>query len=216
MGKVVSNTNLATLVADLKEDEALTLARQMIDAEEDPLRILEQCQNGLFEVGKRYEKRIYFISALIMGGEIMDQVSNLIQPFLSERHSGDEKGVILLGTVEGDIHYIGKDLFKLLARCHGFTVKDIGVDVPAQDFLDTYVNLEPDIVGMSCLLQVGYDKLKETVAKIKSNISPSEKDPAFIIGGIVDKTICEYVKADFFTNDAMEGVRICQNIVKNI
>ncbi len=213
MNNFGGKAELAGLLADLKEEEAISLAHQLLNGKEDPLAIVKQCQQGLRKVGERYEKREYFISALIMAGEIMNRISHLIQPLLVDTPSEDETGTILIGTVEGDIHDLGKDLFISLARCHGFKVKDLGVDVPPQSFLQTYEKLRPDIIGVSCLLQTGYDKLKETISILKKDISASSRRPSFLIGGIVDKNICEYTDADFFTNDAMVGVRICQKIL---
>lgn len=210
-----NKNDLPALVADLKEDEALELAQEMFDSGEDPLHVLEQCQKGLFEVGRRYEQRIYFISGLIMAGEIMNRVSSLILPLISSSMTGEDKGLILLGTVEGDIHNLGKDLFKVMARCHGFTVQDLGIDVPPQDFINAAKESTPDVVGLSCLLQVGYDKMKETITGLRESVSSSETSPVYVIGGLVDENICEYTGADYSTNDAMEGIRICQRIMKD-
>jgi len=213
--KVLKQNSLRSLVADLKEDEALELAQEMLDSGEDPLLVLEQCQEGLFEVGKRYEKRTYFISALIMGGEIMNRVSKLVLSMISSAITSENRGLILLGTVEGDIHDLGKDLFKVMARCHGFTVQDLGVDVPPQAFLNVVKDSSPDVVGLSSLLQAGYDKMKATIELLRENIPPSEEPPAYIIGGLVDKMVCAYTGSDYWTQDAMEGVRICHRIMKD-
>jgi methanogenic corrinoid protein MtbC1 len=215
MDETDNEKSLPSLVADLKEDEALELAQEMLDSGEDPLLILEQCQKGLFEVGKRYEKRTYFISALIMGGEIMNRVSNLVLSMISSTITDENRGLILLGTVEGDIHNLGKDLFKVMARCHGFTVQDLGVDVPPQGFLNAVKDSIPDVVGLSGLLQAGYDKMKATIELLRENIRPSEESPAYIIGGLVDKMVCAYTESDYWTQDAMEGVRICHRIMKD-
>jgi len=215
MDRADNKNDLPSLVADLKEDEALELAQEMLDSGQDPLVILEQCQKGLFEVGQRYEQRIYFISALIMGGEIMNRVSNLVLPLLSSSIISENKGLILLGTVEGDIHNLGKDLFKVMARCHGFAVQDLGIDVPPKDFLNALKDATPDVVGLSCLLQPGYKKMKETIEDLKASPFPSKSSPAYVIGGLIDENVCEYTDADYWTNDAMEGVRICQRIMKD-
>jgi methanogenic corrinoid protein MtbC1 len=215
MDEIDNENSLPSLVADLKEDEALELAHEMLDSGEDPLLILEQCQKGLFEVGKRYEKRTYFISALIMGGEIMNRASNLVLSMISDAITCESGGLILLGTVEGDIHNLGKDLFKVMAQCHGFTVHDLGVDVPPQDFLNAVKDSNPEVVGLSSLLQAGYDKMKATIELFRENIPRPEESPAYIIGGLVDEMVCAYTGSDYWTRDAMEGVRICQRIIKD-
>lgn len=215
MSKTTSNKELSKLVAELEEEEALDKARQLIDEGEDPLFVLEEAKKGLIEVGKLYEEQVYFISALIMGGEIMSGVSNIVLPLITSTITSKDSGLILLGTVETDIHFLGKDLFKVMARCHGFSVNDIGVDVPADDFMKAYKEINPDIIGMSCLLDAGYDKLKETIGLIREDIPSPESIPSFVIGGVVNQMVCEYAGADFWTNDAMEGVRICQGVMNN-
>jgi methanogenic corrinoid protein MtbC1 len=212
--KEVSNANeMIALVADLKEDEALALAQSMLDAGEDPLRILELSQQGLFEVGRRYNQRIYYVSALIMAGEIMRRMSKRLIPLISSSISAADSGMILLGTVMGDIHFIGKDLFKVMARCHGFTVHDLGVDVQPEDFMAAAKDAKPDIVGISCLLDAGYDKMRETIEALKTMYAQNGVMPKFVIGGVVDQRVSDFVGADFWTNDAMQGVKICRQIM---
>ena len=123
-----------------------------------------------------------------------------------------KKSIKILIADDTNISRIG---IKAILESHP-DIAIIGEAYDAPSIIPLAIDLKPDIVGMSCLLQIGYDKLKKTVSKIKENVSISETRPVFIIGGIVDKTICEYVEADFYTNDAMDGVRICQKVVKEL
>jgi methanogenic corrinoid protein MtbC1 len=205
---------LSALMADLQEEALLAVVRQRIAAGEDPLRIIDRCHKGMTQVGERYEQGIYYISGLIMAGEIMSRVGKLVLPLLESHITTGESGKIVLGTVEGDIHFIGKDIFKVLVRCHGFTVHDLGEDVPPGQFLAATHELQPDIVGLSCLISTAYEALGKTIALLKENAQPDQSRPALVIGGLIDEQLSHLVKADFWTDDAMKGVRLCQRIMK--
>ena len=205
---------LNALIADLDEDTVLSLVKQGIAEGDDPFTILDQCQRGMQLVGEHYEKGIYFISGLIMAGEIMHQVGEMVLPVLRERIRGGDSGVILLGTVQGDIHYLGKDIVKVLLRCYGFTVNDLGVDVPPAEFLAAAEESKPDIVGLSCLLNTSFKALGETITMLRTHLGDSDSSPSFVIGGLVDEQVRRHVGADHWAADAMVGVRLCQLIMK--
>lgn len=204
---------LTELLADLQEEEVLALVKQRLADGVDPLKIIDQCHKGLHWVGERYEKEQYYISALIMAGEIMRQVGQLTLPLVERKIEMGQLGSIVLGTVEGDIHFIGKDIFKVLVQCHGFNVHDLGEDVPAERFLNAVTEFRPDIVGISCLISSTYEKIGRTIDLLRRNI-PEDKAPAFIVGGLIDQRIFNMIGADYWANDAMAGVRICQKIIK--
>jgi methanogenic corrinoid protein MtbC1 len=204
-------TELSVLIADLQEEEALKQITHLIKEGVDPLLLVDECQKGIRMVGERYEKGVYYLSGLIMAGEILHQTGELLFPLLKSRVSGSESGRILLGTVEGDIHYIGKDIFKVLLRCYGFTVFDIGVDVPPEEFLVKTKETKPHIVGLSCLLHSSYQAMRSTIGLLRAEMKPA---PSFIIGGLVDEQVREFVGADAWANDAMAGIRMCQQLIK--
>jgi methanogenic corrinoid protein MtbC1 len=204
---------LSRVLGDLKEDSALAIVRERIARGIDPLKILESAQSGMHVVGKRYEKGIYFISGLIIAGEIMQEIGKLILPLLASNIDWQDSGTILLGTVEGDIHYIGKDIFKVLARCYGFDVHDIGVNMPPEEFLTTAHRIKPRIIGLSCLLSSCYDSIRRTVSVLREGLS--SHTPQIIVGGLVDEKVREYSGANHCVNDAMIGVRICKKIISN-
>ena len=138
---------LAGLVADLQEDAVLAEVRRRTGEGDDLLHIVEECRTGVRLVGERYEQGIHYISGLIMASAIMHEVGDMVLPALKTRVVGSESGRILLGTVEGDIHYIGKDIVKVLLGCYGFTVVDLGVDVSAREFLAKAQEVAPQVVG---------------------------------------------------------------------
>jgi methanogenic corrinoid protein MtbC1 len=209
-----NQAELSTLMAELQEEAVLDLVQQHIADGVDPLTIIDLCHKGMIQVGEYYEQGRYFIAGLIMAGEIMRQVGQLVFPLLESKVTNGNIGRIVLGTVEGDIHFIGKDIFKELVRVHGFAVHDIGVDVPPSKFLAAIHEFKPDIVGLSCLITAAYKSMQETIVLLKENI-PEELTPrAYLIGGRVDDFLCKEFGADYWTNDAMNGVRLCQQIME--
>lgn len=204
--------DLAQRLADLEEDTVLDMVRHRIAAGVDPLRIVEECQQGMRLVGERYEERQYFLSALIVSGEILREVMELIQPVVQTQLSGQSSGTVLLGTVRGDIHDLGKNLVQLLLRCYGFTVHDLGVDVPPEEFVTQVRALRPDIVGLSGLLTASHRAMQETIALLRAD-APSGRLPLIVIGGQVDEQVLRRTGADYWATDPMEGVRLCQQLV---
>jgi methanogenic corrinoid protein MtbC1 len=200
---------LINSVADLRDQDVLALVRQRIERGDDPLEIVDDCRQGMVEVGKRYEQHQYYLAGLILAGEILREVMEIIQPMTEKKYSGKSAGKILIGTVRGDIHDAGKDLLSILLNVHGFTVIDLGVDVLPLEFLNKARELQPDVVGLSCLLIHAYASMKETIALFRAD--PQLKDTAIIIGGQVSQEVCKFVGADAWSMDAMDGVRWCQH-----
>jgi len=200
-------------VSDLEEVEALSLVQARLAANDDPLAIVQDCQEGLRQVGERYERREYYLSGLIMAGEIFRQVMELLAPLIQQRFSGHESGVVLLGTVAGDIHDIGKNSLSLLLTSYGFTVHDLGVDVPAADFLAAATVHRPHIIGLSGLLTSSYDAMRDTIRLLRSVGDPAIAALPIIAGGNqLNQQVCDYIGADAWVTDAMSGVRLCQRL----
>ena len=205
---------LIAAVADLKESDVLELVKNRLHDGGDPLTIVEDCQEGLRQVGIRYENREYFLSGLIMAGEIFRGVMEIVHPVIEKQLTGNENGTILLGTVQGDIHDIGKNNLSLLLSVHGFTVHDLGVDVSPAEFLLQAVQLNPDIVGLSGLLTSSYDAMRDTIKLFRNSGDDRLSSVPIIIGGNqLTEEVCQYVKADYWVTDAMAGVRLCQQLM---
>lgn len=201
-------------VADLNEEEALALVRERLDRGDDPLSIVEECQEGMRRVGEQYEQGRYYLAGLIMAGEIFREVMELAQPVIESEVCGEGSGRVLLGTVEGDIHDIGKNIQSMLLSCHGFTVYDLGVNVPPAEFLAQAREIKPAIVGLSGLLTSSYDAMRDTIALIRDAAVPELADALIVIGGCsVNEQVCRYVGADHWIINAMEGVRLCQQLL---
>ena len=210
------NSQLAQLVANLEEDAALALVQERIAAGDDPLQIINACNEGMRHVGQRYENGEYFIAGLIMSGEIFREVVELIQPIMEQQTNREYAGRVLVGTVSGDIHDLGKNIFGMLLACHGFEVIDLGVDVPPADFTARVIEVKPDIVGLSGLITAAFETMKTTVAALRLESQKHQLSfPIIIGGGFVDEQICQYVGADYWTPDAMAGVRLCEELLRN-
>ncbi len=204
---------LAKAVADLREEEALAIARQRMAEGDDPLQIIEDCQAGMREVGQRYAERRYFLSGLIMAGEILREVMEIVMPTVEEQYSGKSAGRVLLGTVQGDIHDLGKNLLMMLLRAYGFTVADLGVDVAPERFVEEARAFRPDVIGLSGLITAAYTAMRDTVAALRQMMAEDQRAVPILLGGQVDEQVCQFVGADYWSTDAMEGVRLCQRLV---
>ena len=161
--------DLINAIVEMREDDALALTRKYLDQGADPMRIFDAYKEALGIIGKRFEEGTYFVPELIMAGEMMKTASDLMKPLIAAKQGEQSAklGKFLLGTVEGDIHDIGKDIVHMLMDINGFEVRDLGVDVPAQRFWDEYKDFQPDIIGMSGLLTLAYEAMKQVVDGLK-------------------------------------------------
>ncbi|HEX69054.1 MAG TPA: cobalamin-binding protein [Candidatus Bathyarchaeota archaeon] len=203
-----SSEEFVNAILELEEEKALKIARERLEAGEDPLKILDDLKVAAEKVGEKYEKGEFFVADLVMAGEIMKGVSELVRPKLKELGKAREPvGKLVIGTVEGDIHDIGKNIAVTMAEAAGFEVSDLGVDVPPQKFVEAIKQHNPEVVGMSGLLTLAIESMKKTVDAIKE-AGLRDKVKIIIGGGRVDEYAKEYLGADAWTNDAAKGIRI--------
>lgn len=217
MKYISTREQLINSIGDLQEDVVRDIVQKRIAAEDDPLHIIDDCQRGMRLVGERYEQGKYYIAGLIMAGEIFRQVTEILQPVLKDQSVAEIKGSVLLGTVEGDIHDLGKNILSILLVCHGFKVHDLGVDVAPGKFIEKIKELRPDIVGLSGLLTHSYTKMKETIELVESEAKSLPLNIPTVIGGSqINEQVARMVGTKFWCNDAIEGVRICQSLMDKI
>ena len=198
---------LANLIADLKEDEVLKMVHQMIDSNQDPNLVLMEAKKGMETVGARFADGTYFLPELIYSGEIFKQVAEIVKPKMQSETQTDKLGKAIIGTVAGDIHDIGKDIVVFMLDVSGFEVYDLGVDVPAQVFVDKIKETGATVVGLSGFLTLAFDSMKETVDAIKA-AGLRDKVKIMIGGGQIDDEIRKYAGADAYGRDAMTGVAL--------
>ena len=202
------DTQLKELIADLKENEALGRVHDLISAGTDGFEILASARSAMEIVGHRFQNSEYFIPDLVMAGEILRQISEIIKPLLSSEGIAQKKGKVLIGTVEGDIHDIGKNLVTFMLDVNGFEVLDIGIDVPVDVFVEKVQEFQPDVVGLSAFLTLAFDSTKRTVEAFEA--ADLRKDVKVMVGGgQIDEEIRRYVKADAYGKDAMAAVSLC-------
>jgi methanogenic corrinoid protein MtbC1 len=204
--------NLVEWLADMREDEAFALAKKMLlEDGADPLRVLELCRNAMDIVGKRFEQGEYFLPELVLAGEMLENIGAIAKPLIKQKPGEEPKKLakVLIGTVHGDLHDIGKNIVTFMLDINGFEVKDIGVDVPVDTFLDEIKAYRPDIVGLSGFLTLAFDSMKETIEAMQ-NAGLRERMKIMIGGGQVDAAVCNYTGADAFGTNAVDAVSLCK------
>ena len=199
-------------IADMKEEEALKLVREMVEGGSDPMEILEASRQAMDIVGQRYEKGTYFLPELMLAGEMLTQITDIVKPELAKMPEVKRYGKVLIGTVEGDIHDIGKNIVSFMLDVNGFEVLDLGVEVSAPKFVEAIRNFQPQVVGLSGFLTLAFDAMKGTVAAIES-AGLRDGVKIMIGGGQVDEKIQEYAGADAYGRDAMAAVKLAQKWV---
>ena len=211
MSTMKTQSQLISAIADLNEELALKLIRERLAENDDPLTLIANCQKGLQRVGERYAQHKYYLSGLIMGGEVFYEVMELIRPAMESRISGTSSGKILLGTVQSDIHDLGKNIVKLLLSCYKLTVYDLGVDVPPEEFLRQAKKLQPDIIGLSGLVTNAYDSMRETVGLFRQE---GCQIPIVIGGSQLSREVFQYTGADYWVTKADAGVKLILRLLK--
>lgn len=202
---------LLDAIADMREDEALELAKTMLDRGDDPLRVLELCRAAMETVGKRFQAGEYFLPELILAGEMLERIGEMAKPLIvaGEGSAAKKHGRVLIGTVHGDLHDIGKNIVTFMLDINGYEVKDIGIDVPVERFLEEIRQFQPSVVGLSGFLTLAFDSMKETIDAI-AKAGMREKVKIMIGGGQVDETVRNYTGADAYGNNAMAAVTLCR------
>src|SRR5208337_5203431 len=161
------NDKLVSLMADLMEDETIALVKDLIKQGVDPLTILDDARLAMEQVGKRFEKCEYFIPDLMMAGEILKGISDIVKPLITGGQASAKKGKVLIGTVAGDIHDIGKDIVTFMLDVSGYDVLDIGIDVPIPTFVEKTREFAPQVVGLSGFLTLAFDSMKKTIEALE-------------------------------------------------
>ncbi|AOY77839.1 cobalamin B12-binding domain-containing protein [Clostridium formicaceticum] len=205
---------LTKAVGELEEKKVIEILHKFINTNpsyEEVQKVIKACQAGMIIVGDCFEKGDYFVGDLIFSGELLAKVIAIVKPFLGNS-SSIKKGKIVIGTVQGDLHDIGKNIFKSMVDAAGFEVYDIGIDQPVSAFVNKVREVQPDIVGMSGVLTVALEAMKDTVDGLKE--AGLRDDIKVILGGNpVTKEACAYIGGDAYTANAAEGVKICRSWV---
>jgi methanogenic corrinoid protein MtbC1 len=200
----------------MKRFEAIEVVKEAIKSGEDPFAILTACREGMEEVGKRFETGEFFLSELIYSAEVFKQVSDILEPRLLEGLAeADSKGVVVFGTPLGDIHDLGKNLIITVMRSQGFTVHDLGVDVPPQRFIDEIQRTDAPILAMSALITPAFVSMKEVISLLEEK-GLRERTFVIIGGGVTTEFARKELGADAQTLDPTEAIQLCRECMKKL
>jgi len=208
-----ADDELFEAIVDLREEDVLRIAKDRMLAGEDPIAVAELCRGAMAEVGDRFAKKEYFLSQLVLSAEIFREIMEILEPRILERTKKEKKiGKVVIGTVKGDVHDIGKNIVVGMLKGNGFDVVDLGVDVQAERFVDQIMEVKPEIVGMSCLISVAWESMKNAIEAIEE---AGLRDTVKIIvgGGLVNERVAQHVGADAYANDVIRGINLCKEWV---
>lgn len=197
---------LIVAITEMREEDTLAITRELLDGGTQPAAILDACREAMEVIGKRFETGESFIPELILAGEMLSAVTDVLKPHLAEGESSEKLGKYVLGTVQGDIHDIAKDIVGFMLELNGFEVIDLGVDVPPAKFVEAVKESGAKIVGLSGFLTLAFDPMKDTVEAIRAAGLNDVK--VMIGGGQIDENIREYTGADAYGDDAMAAVAL--------
>lgn len=203
---------LAMAIVELNRDEALDMVKRRTEKGENPLRILEECRQGLIIVGERFQKGEYFLAELMLSAEVFKGVVEILDPYLAKERPPKPRGKVLVATLRGDIHYLGKNLFAALCKAQGFEIYDLGVDVAPALVVEKVKEVKPDFVGFSVLITSVFAAMKEA-AEMLEEAGLRKQFKLMVGGGISNPMVKEFIRADFQTTDAMEGVAYCMKSI---
>jgi methanogenic corrinoid protein MtbC1 len=202
--------DLVEALADLKEKDALRIVKERLNTGEDPHKILDDGRYAMTIVGSRFETTEYFIPDLVYSGEILKKITEIVKPKLEAGTQIKRSGKLIIGTVAGDIHDIGKNIVTFMLDVNGFEVYDLGIDVPIEHFVEKIKETNTKVIGLSGFLTLAFDAMKETIKAIEA-AGFREKVKIMIGGGQVDSVIKEYTGADAYGKDAIAAVSLAKN-----
>ncbi|MFX0049061.1 MAG: B12-binding domain-containing protein [Candidatus Hermodarchaeota archaeon] len=201
-------------VIELDENEVYPILKEYMNEVRDASEIINCLREGVEIVGEKFQKKEYFLTELVMAGEIFVQSIKLLEPILRKNSQKEKsKGIVVVGTVKGDVHDIGKNIFITLLQVEGYDVYDLGVDIPPENFMKAIKEFNANIVGYSGLLTIALNSMRETTQLLEDN---NLRDKVkIIIGGLpVDEMWMREARADAFTDNAFEGVKIINQWIR--
>jgi methanogenic corrinoid protein MtbC1 len=204
--------DLKAALVDLREDDALRITDDLLASGADPLAIVAQCKAAMDVIGERFANGEAFIPELVMAGEIMHAISDKVRPYITAESAEERLGTVVLCTVKGDIHDIGKDIVGTMLDIGGFEVVDLGVDVPVDTVVAKVREVHPQVLGLSGLLTVAFDSMRATVAAIDA--AGLHQSLKIMVGGApVNDDVRAYTGADGWAKDAVSAVDLAKTWV---
>jgi 5-methyltetrahydrofolate--homocysteine methyltransferase len=203
-------------LVNLDIDRTVDFVKKAIEYGVKPIDIINAMADGMKIVGDLYERGEYFVADLIIASEIFKEVMNILEPLIMrEREKLKPIGRVVIGTVEGDIHDIGKNLVITMLRANGFEVIDLGVDVSPQKFVEAVKQYKPDIVGMSALLTSTMINMKKVIEALEKE-GLRDKVKIIVGGAPLTERFAREIGADAYGENAVVAVEICRKLVEEL
>jgi 5-methyltetrahydrofolate--homocysteine methyltransferase len=204
---------LVEAIVGMKEKDALRMVEEMLEKGEDPQVILDLGQEAMQVVGERFEEGSFFLPELMLSGEMLKRIAELLKPKMAERVDQREKlGKVVLGTVRGDIHDIGKDIVGFVLDINGFEVIDLGINVPEETFIEAVREHRPQVLALSGFLSLAFDSMKSTIDQV-GEAGLADDLHVIIGGGQMDETVRRFTGAEAYGEDAMDAVAFAKQSV---
>ncbi|MGD2271424.1 MAG: cobalamin-dependent protein [Desulfobacterales bacterium] len=205
---------LKSAFLEKKRQEGIDIVKKALAAGEDSFRILRICRKIMEEVGNRFESGEYFLSELIYAAEVFKAISTILEPnLLASIGQQESRGVVVFGTPQGDIHDLGKNIVVTLMRSQGFSVHDMGVDVPAERLVDEVERQSAPILALSALITPAFVSMKEVIFLLKKR-RLREKTFVIIGGGVTTEFARKQIGADAQTLDPTVAMRLCRRHIR--
>ena len=206
---------LTTAMADIEDEEVIQLVEKQLAEGKDPSHILGDLKKGMDIVGQRFSDNEYFLVELAMSAEIFQQALDILEPTLVSTQKEGESAKVVIGTVAGDIHYIGKNLVVAFLKSNGFDVYDLGEDVPPDKFVEKLKETGAKVLALSGLISITHDVMKQTIEALVE-VGMRNNVKVMIGGGGIDQRVVDYTGADAFGKDAMSSVDIARNFIEEL
>ncbi len=201
-------SDLELHIEKLERDEAIASVNQRLAGDGDPVAILADCRAGMTNVGELFQQGDYYLAELLLSAEIFKEAVKILEPHLIGSQQGAARGKIILATMRGDIHDLGKNIVATLLRVQSFEVYDLGVNVEPAELVEKVKEVQPDFVGLSALITTSFDSAKEAAdLLVEKGLRQGLK--ILVGGGVTTPTFRDYIGADFQTLDATAGVDYC-------
>jgi 5-methyltetrahydrofolate--homocysteine methyltransferase len=202
-------TDITNAMADLDEQKVLKLVNEQLRAKKEPIQILDELRRGMDIVGDRFSKNEYFLVELVISADVFKKAMTILEPKLLAAQRTTAKGKVVIGTVQGDIHYIGKNLVVAFLKSSGFEVYDLGEDVPPEKFVSKLKETGAPVLALSGLITTTHDVMRTTIEALKT-AGIRKKVKVMIGGGDISQETVKYTGADAFGRDALSAVELAK------
>jgi len=203
---------LTQAMADLDDQKVMELVNKQLSAGTAPVQILDDLRRGMDIVGDKFSKNEYFLVEVVMSADVFKKAMALLEPKLLSTQRATERGKVVIGTVKGDIHYIGKNLVVAFLKSNGFDVYDLGEDVAPEMFVSKLKETGAPVLALSGLINTTHDVMRTTIEALKT-AGIRKKVKVMIGGGDINQETVKFTGADAFGRDALSAVELARKFV---